>query len=312
MCLCAHVHVLHRIYSAMLTSGLYFFGHGHPHKFYSFCNKMEGNPFVTPALNHLGECPICTIPFGFDPDKESDDMIIHAILCCSKFVCGTCMESHSFSCAESRVLCTCPFCRESFTYDVDERNELEPHLLAKLAAKEEKDIVLLNGLSSLYAMWGNKKKALKYCKIAAELGDTHALYEASKALREGTLIERNIDKANRYTKLAANGNHPLARLRVAALDLEDKNYGSAICNIELAAAQGATNATKILKQIYESGMIGKERLERVFRAHYASRKEIENREEERKNIQEQQQKNGAMLVQYNGVNYFGKVTGGTN
>ena len=63
---CSATHLLCNAYFRFVL-----FGHGHPHKLYSFCNKMEGNPFVTPALNHLGEYPICTIPFRFDPDNKS-------------------------------------------------------------------------------------------------------------------------------------------------------------------------------------------------------------------------------------------------
>lgn len=270
---------------------------------------MEGHPITTPALNHLGECPICTLPFGFDPDEQIN-MIINVRLCCSTFVCGTCYISHGFACAERKISNSCPFCRENLTIaaEMDGKNELEKHLKEKLKKKKRKDIVLLVGMTSLYTIWGDKKTAFKYCLEAAKQGDVHSMYETSLALKEGTVVKRDNASANHYMKRAADGNHPLARLKMAAIYFETKEYESAICNLEIAAAQGSTTATKLMKRFYIAGMISKNRLERVFRTHYASRKEIENRKKERQNIMKQQQANGAILVEKEGIYYVGKVT----
>lgn len=61
--------------------------------------------FKQPESTHLGDCPICLIPFPFDGLNST------FLACCGKSVCEGCCYANQKREFEERLQHSCPFCR---------------------------------------------------------------------------------------------------------------------------------------------------------------------------------------------------------
>ncbi len=65
--------------------------------------------FKQPESLHVGDCPICCLPFSLDLHKKT------LTSCCFKNVCNGCMYANYLRERKSSLVPSCPFCREALT-----------------------------------------------------------------------------------------------------------------------------------------------------------------------------------------------------
>ena len=74
--------------------------------------------FKQPESNHMGDCPICSLPLSIDMTKSS------IYPCCSKVICDGCNYANQGRQFEQRLVPSCPFCRKSLPPTQEEFDKL--------------------------------------------------------------------------------------------------------------------------------------------------------------------------------------------
>jgi len=214
--------------------------------------------FKQPDSSHLGDCPICCLPLPLDKEKSTLKG------CCSKVICNGCDHANMVQEEEGKLNFKCPFCRKP-TAETDE--EFDKQNMKRIEAN---DPVAMTQRGGDQYDKGDYQSALTYFTKAAELGDVDSHFRLAALYHLGKGVEKDSGKKFHHLEEAAIGGHPNARYN---LGIEEGNYGNAeraVKHFIIAAKQGYDNSIKPLMPAYRNGLISKEDLAAVLRAHQAA------------------------------------------
>ena len=211
--------------------------------------------FKQPEGTDLGDCPICLLPLPFDT--------AHTIMsCCSKNICKGCTLANTMREYQESLEYKCPFCRKLAPTSEE---ACRANVMKRIEANDP-------AAMSQMGIDCHKKRdyagAYKYLAKAAELGHALAHYNLSVMYSEGEGVGRDKKKEWYHLEQAAIGGNLKARY---SLGIREKwcNHNSERANKHLiiAANQGHDDSMKKLKELYASGMVGKEDFAAALRAH---------------------------------------------
>jgi TPR repeat protein len=112
--------------------------------------------------------------------------------------------------------------------------------------------------------------AYEYWTKAAQLGDIEAHYNLSSLYLEGKGVEKDLKKEEHHLEEAAIGGHPVARLRLVALESKYERYERIIKHLMIAAKLGDDGALERVKQIFFMRGCSKEDYAAALRGHQAA------------------------------------------
>ena len=215
--------------------------------------------FRQPESSHLGDCPICLLPFPFDEDQS----VYHT--CCSKLVCRGCVFANFNREMEERLESTCPFCRADVREGID-INEENQKIMKRVQAN---DPIALCKMGTECNRKGNHVQAFQYYSKAAEQGNAYAHSHLFLMYSEGRGVEKDEKKELYHLEEAAIGGHPIARNLLAGKEWESSPDRS-IKHLIIAANLGHDQSITGLKDFYKAGLVSKEDFAAALRAHKAA------------------------------------------
>ena len=215
--------------------------------------------FKQPENTYMGDCPICNLPLSLDRSKS----IIYS--CCCKSVCDGCCYANEKRQMEMRIAKSCPFCRKP---EPKTKEEAEKLVLKRVEANDPE------ALFQEGTMWYEKGefiRAFEYWTKAAGLGEVEAHYRLSWLYYHGEGVEKDIGKGNYHLEEAAIGGHPLARHNLGVYEwVDNENNERAVKHFIIAATQGQDEPMDNLMIAFKRGLVEKEVLAAVLRAHKAA------------------------------------------
>ena len=143
--------------------------------------------FKQPESSHLGDCPICSLPFPLDPEK------FFTTECCSKTICVGCSYASAIRQIRDKIYPKCPFCRQPKP-ETDE--EAEKDFMKRIEAN---DPVAMGRMGYRHMKEGDYDGAFKYFTKAVEFGDADTHYDLSIMYRDGDGVEKD-EKKELYRK----------------------------------------------------------------------------------------------------------------
>eukprot|EP00985_Skeletonema_marinoi_P002912 scaffold1192_cov80-Skeletonema_marinoi.AAC.2 len=213
--------------------------------------------FKQPESSHLGDCPICCIPFHLDESKSS------LYSCCSKLVCRGCSHANNIREVVERGWTKCPFCRqplpteeESEKYSMKRVEANDPYAIHRKGAEQYKK--------------GHYQSAFECFTRAAELGDVEAHFKLALLYHNGRGVEKDEKRAMHHLKEAAIGGHPRARYNLGCVEWNNGKTERAVNHWIIAATQGEDDSIKFLLEKFRSGIVSKDDLAAALRAHQAA------------------------------------------
>ena len=214
--------------------------------------------FRQPESSHLGDCPICFLPFPVDGDKY----VMHD--CCMKIVCNGCAIANLTCRGLDQIKgTTCPFCR----VPIKSKEEREMDML-KLKRVEANDPMALRNMGKIYYYQKRDYEgAHKYFSKAAELGNAEAHHFLSVMYHFGRGVEKDKEKGLYHLEEAAIKGDPDARY---VLGYEESGKGRverAVKHWIIAANLGDRESIQELKVCYADGKISKEDFAGALRAY---------------------------------------------
>ena len=213
--------------------------------------------FKQPESSHMGDCPICNLPLSLDRSKS----IIYS--CCCKSVCNGCCYANEIREMEMRIAKSCPFCRAA-------PSSLEECDKLRMKRVEANDPVAIRQEATKQYRKEEYIKAFDYWTKAAGLGDAEAHFRLSDLYHEGEGVEKNKGKEIDHMEEAAIGGHPAARHNLGCHEKDNGNIERAVIHWIIAATQGQNESMKNLMTAFKEGLVQKEDLAIVLRAHKAS------------------------------------------
>ena len=225
--------------------------------------------FKQPESNHLGDCPICSLPLSLDLEKSG---MYH---CCSKVICNGCAIANEIREGEMRRELSCPFCRE-LVPETDE--EADKRNMKRIEANDPV-AMCLKGMEQCNR--GDYLSALEYFTKAAELGYAQAHFRMAAMYYDGEGVQVDFGKGNHHFEEAAIGGHSIARYALG--DYEKDHNGSierAVKHWIIAATQGEDDAIKTLLGEFREGHVSKDVLAAALRAHKAAVDETKSAQRE--------------------------------
>jgi TPR repeat protein len=112
--------------------------------------------------------------------------------------------------------------------------------------------------------------AFQYWTKAAQLGDIEAHYNLSSLYGAGKGVEKDEKKCAYHLEEAAIGGHPVARLKLIALESKHERYESVMKHLMIAAKLGDDVALEKVKQSFFMGVVTKEDYAAALRGHQAA------------------------------------------
>lgn len=214
--------------------------------------------FKQPESTHLGDCPICCLPFPLDPHKYMTTD------CCTKRVCVGCAVATLTCQGLEDIEPTCPFCRhpEPKSQKESDRN------IAKRA--KANDPVALWRMGQKHFDEGAYDRAFEYWIKAAELGDAAAHNQLAGLYRKGLGVQKNEEKLLYHLEEASIRGHPLARHNLGVYEWINKQHDRAVKHWVIAANLGEDKSLQELKGCYRRGVITKDDFAKALRGHYAA------------------------------------------
>ena len=209
----------------------------------AFVNEREDELFKQPEGNHLGDCPICFLPFSVDEQK------CRMVSCCSKLLCRGCFLYNYKREGEGLK---CPFCRQP------EPNSLEEATENVKERAEMNDPVAMRIVGDMYAKDGDYDTALDYYMEAADMDDAEANFQVGQMFFYGRGVERDELEAETYYEEAAISGHRRARIALAGFEELNGRPGRATQHLIIAAKLGCKEALVALMMSYKAGMISKD------------------------------------------------------
>jgi hypothetical protein len=219
--------------------------------------------FKQPESTHMGDCPICFLPF------PSGKLVYHTLPCCSKRICFGCHIKNMSQEVEARRDLTCLFCRFPL---VGVEEDIDDEKMDKLRANrlEKNDPLALHEEGLKHFKNGDSKTAVKYFLKAAELGDANSHFMLSPMYRSGNGVEKDMKKSKYHLEQAAIGGQPDARWNLAVREFEDGQRERAVKHFVIAAKQGSDTALEQLKTYHEFGIVSHDVFEEALRGHHAA------------------------------------------
>ncbi|KAK1742137.1 hypothetical protein QTG54_006702 [Skeletonema marinoi] len=217
--------------------------------------------FKQPEGTDLGDCPICCLPLPVDSAYT-------IMSCCSKNICKGCTLANTMREYQESLEYKCPFCRKPApTSEAASRANVMKRI-------EANDPAAMSQMGICCQRKGDYAGAHKYWAKAAELGHAEAHYNLSVMYSEGygVGVGRGKKKEWYHLEQAAIGGNLKARYTLGIREGWCSNHNSERANKHLiiAANQGHDDSMKKLKEIYASGMVGKDDLAAALRAHQAA------------------------------------------
>ena len=132
------------------------------------------------------------------------------------------------------------------------------------------DPAALQHIGFWYFDEGDYVGALKYDKMAAELGNANAHYNLSIAYSMGQGVENDEKKQVYHLEQAAILGHPDARYNLAWYEEKNGEIERAVKHWIIAANLGDDESIQKLKKYYKHGFVSKEDFAAALRANHAA------------------------------------------
>eukprot|EP00984_Skeletonema_dohrnii_P006318 scaffold2260_cov73-Skeletonema_dohrnii-CCMP3373.AAC.2 len=222
--------------------------------------EREKMLFRQPESNHMGDCPICSLPLPFDGLQYT------LFPCCSKTICNGCDYAIEKSERKSGSRHTCPFCRHPVAETVKEAKRD----IKKRVKKNDRVAIRQMGLG--LRKEGNYDGAFEYLSKAAELDDVEAHYQLSIMYQKGHGVEKDEEKEAYHLEIAAIAGHPKARHNLACIEGNNGRQKRAMKHLLISASLGDDLSLEELKIEYATGRgyVSKEDFASALRAHQAA------------------------------------------
>ena len=211
--------------------------------------------FRQPEGTHLGDCPICFLPLPLDYKKR----FFHE--CCGKIACAGCAVANQMRERDNKLERTCPFCRHPIPRTPEEGKK---NLMKRFGAN---DPIALWQMGEKHLNEGDYEGALKYGKMAAELGNADAHLMLAYLYRTGEDVEKDEKKELYHLEEAAMSGHPEARAKIGCVEMLKGNVERAVKHWILAARHGDDQSIILLKDYYKYGLVSKDDFAAALRAH---------------------------------------------
>ena len=219
--------------------------------------------FKQPEGNHMGDCPICSLPLSFNRSTSG------LWTCCSKIICLGCRHANELREFQARRQRKCPFCRHPVpTYK-------EADKLRMKRAKANDPVAIYSEGAGHYSK-GHYSRAFECWTKAAELGDVEAHFKLAMLYHDGEGTEKDEGKLIYHLEEAAIGGHPMARYNLGAQEYCNANDERAVKHWIIAAGQGLDESIKALMDAFEGGFVSKEDLAAALRAQKAAIDEMKS------------------------------------
>ncbi|KAK1733608.1 hypothetical protein QTG54_015651 [Skeletonema marinoi] len=184
--------------------------------------------------------------------------------CCSKVICNGCDYANNTREAEASLNSLCLFCRKA-TPETDK--ECYKYRMKRIEAD---DSVSMRQWGSEQFDKGDYQSALTYFTKAAELGDVDSHYRLASLYHLGKGVEKDSGKKFHHLEEAAIGGHPNARFNLGCDEWNNGNNERAVKHWIIAANQGHDGSIKPLMPAYRVGLVSRDDLAAVLRAHQAA------------------------------------------
>ena len=228
--------------------------------------------FRQPESSHMGDCPICFLPFPLIPYTSTMTMM----WCCSKMICNGCSHvDNTRQWKEKRQQPKCPFCRRPVPKTQEEAKKMK---MKRAAAGNDPDA--MREMGGKHCNEGDYDSAFKYFTKAAELGDADSHHNLSVLYRKGEGVEKDGAKELYHLEEAAILGHPEARFNLACCEEEKNRYDRAVKHLIIAANLGQDNSIQALQKHYKDGLVSKEDFAAALRAHHAAVNETKSPQRE--------------------------------
>ena len=212
--------------------------------------------FRQPEGTHLGDCPLCCVPFPLDRQKFT------LTGCCSKVYCKGCSYANwRRQHRENIQVHTCPFCRHPSPNTPEEDNM---HSMKRVEANDPSALGYI-GLKHFHR--GEYDAAFEYLTKAAELGDAGAHYNLSHMYDKGQGVEKDEKKEVYHLEEAAIAGHPDARHNLGFYEWRNGRIDRALKHFIISANLGLDLSLKMLKKYYKDGDVSKEDFAAALRAY---------------------------------------------
>lgn len=201
--------------------------------------------FRQPESTHLGDCPICFLPFLCSSDVDLKP-------CCSKLICNGCSLANFCRERKEGLEHKCPFCRHP---EIDSFEQCVKLLTKRV---EMNDPIALCLMGHQRYNEGEYDLAFEYWTQAAEMGDVKSHYRLSILYRHGLGVEKSEEKKLYYLEEAAIAGHPDARYNLGCIEAKNGRIDRAVKHWIIAANLGHDESIHLLKLFYKRGHMGKE------------------------------------------------------
>ncbi len=216
--------------------------------------------FRQPESTHLGDCPICCLPF---PIKEEYKNRLYP--CCGKSICAGCSHADNLRHDREEIRLACPFCRQNLPTTQEETDTCS----MKRVAANDPDAIRKMG--STHYDREEYDAALEYWTKAAELGDVDAHYNLSLLYQIGHGVEKDETKRVYHLEEAAIAGHPHARFNLGTHEWNNNNNAErAVKHFIIAASLGIDESINVLKECFKKELVSKEDFAAALRAHHAA------------------------------------------
>jgi len=234
--------------------------------------------FKQPESSHLGDCPICCLPFSINDNKYPTKTMQ---TCCSKYICMGCSFAEDLRQRRENILpLTCPFCRQPVP---EEGGEMELYEMIRVSS--EVPVAMVDYGKELDEN-GDRDGAMEYFTKAADMGDGDAHYQLAlmyddddddddddMAHEEARHDENEINQKETYhLEEAAIRGHTDARFNLACNEEANARMDRAVKHWIIAANLGCDDSLQQLKKHYKSGdvNVSKDDFASALRAHQAA------------------------------------------
>eukprot|EP00984_Skeletonema_dohrnii_P023044 scaffold12161_cov81-Skeletonema_dohrnii-CCMP3373.AAC.5 len=225
------------------------------------CKKFSDELlFAQPESTHIGDCPICFLPFAI---YDGSGSIRKLMTCCSKAICNGCCYANGLR-ERNASLDTCPFCRHPV-----------PTTKAEVVANTMKrvqvnDPVAMRQMGIRLNGKGDYGSAFEYLTKAARVGDASAHFHLSLMYWEGEGVEKDEEKEVYHLEQAAIAGHPQARFNLGSIEWNNGSKERAVKHYIIAANLGYDKSVEFLKKGHSRGLVSKEDFASALRAHQAA------------------------------------------
>ena len=232
------------------------------------------------------DCPICMLPMPFSFSSNDLGVGKTYMACCGKFVCCACMIAARNEMIEGNMKQWCALCRVPYPCS---KKELLKRYRKRMKQNDAEAFYTLGCgyRDGEYGLPKDEKNALELLIKAADLGSISANHTMGRLYYHGRGgVEKDIEKAFHYWKVAAIGGHEVARCSLGIIEMSNDNFDRAIKHWMIAAKCGDDKSLKFVGEGYKAGHVTKDEYASTLRAHKDVQDEMKS--EQRTNVAEVQ------------------------